>query len=575
MKTIFGIDLGTTNSCISRLNQGKPEVISIHGSLLVPSVVSFDPAETIVGSRAKNREVLHPETTVSSVKRIMGTSEKIIIQEREYTPEDISSYILEYLKNQAGEICQEEVESVVITVPAYFTDAQRRSTQKAGEAAGLKVERIINEPTAASLFYNHMDSAQRSDKSESLVLVYDLGGGTFDVSVLRLGELSEVLASTGNTRLGGDDFDQAIVNLCLEQIMQNHGTDLRQYRPALARLKDAAEKAKITLSSHPFTTIQETLIPNPANHDIDLSLEITRDEFQSMIFPYLQTTRKEMDRALQEASLSAGDIDSVLLVGGSTRIPAVTALLEEYFGPSCMPPVDPDLSVAKGAAIQGGIISGSHIQQVLIDVNPHTLSTEVLENIENMRLKCVPIIPRNTQIPVTRSELFYTVIPYQRLVRVGVYQGESRVPEENTQIGALDLQLSPSPAGTPVQIEYSYDLNGIIRVRVEQKGYSVKREVDLDSSRQNQMFLVVDMESEPDMEDDFEETPFQEQQTTNYILHKARGILEGLSDEARKNTLSSLIKHYETSLQRDDEDAVDEAEEALVDYMDELQDREE
>ena len=574
MKTIFGIDLGTTNSCISRLSQGVPEVISINGSPLVPSVVSFDQGETIVGTRAKNREVLYPETTVSSVKRIMGTRQTIPVQDSEYTPENISTFILTYLKEQAREICQEEVENVVITVPAYFSDAQRRATQQAGEAAGLNVERIINEPTAASLFYNHVDTPGKQDRPESRVLVYDLGGGTFDVSVLRMGELSEVLASTGNTSLGGDDFDQAIVNLCLEQIMTTYGTDLRGHRPALARLKDAAEKAKIALSAHPFTFIEESLIPSPSSEDINLSLEITREEFESMISPYLETTRQEMQKALQEASLAAGDIDSVLLVGGSTRIPAVIALLEEYFGPSCLPPVDPDLSVAKGAAIQGGIISGSHIHQVLIDVNPHTLSTEVLEDPVSMKLKCVPIIPRNTQIPVTRSELFYTVFDSQPLVRVSVYQGESTQSGENTHIGSIDLQLSPAPSGTPINIEYSYDLNGIIRVRVEQKGYSVKREVDLDSSRQDQMFLKVDLDSDPDMDDQPDESPRGSQQTTNYILHKARGMLDELSGDASRNTLKSLIKDYEDALQGDDEDAVDEAEETLVDYMDELQERE-
>lgn len=580
MKTIFGIDLGTTNSCISRLNQGVPEVIPIQGSPLVPSVVSFDPEETIVGQRAANRAVLHPEITVSSVKRLVGTEQTFNIQGTTYSPEDISSYILAYLKEQAEQMCEQEVKDVVITVPAYFSDAQRRATQKAGQLAGLNVERIINEPTAAALFYTQVLASQITDKKEKYVLVYDLGGGTFDVSVLRMGELTEVLASTGNTQLGGDDFDQALMDNCLQEIMSNSGMDLRSHRPALARLRFAAEQAKIELSAQPFATIEETLIPNPENKDLDLKLEISRPDFTEMINPYLRTTREEMHKALSEAGLQARDIDHVLLVGGSTRIPAVISLLEEEFGSSRMPIVDPDLCVAKGAAIQGGIITGSHIHQVLVDVTSHSLSTAALVSYYEPILQCVPIISRNTQIPVTRSEVFYTIAPNQDMVKVSVYQGESRDPEQNTLIGSLDLSLAPSPEGSPVIIEYSYDLNGIIRVRVEQKGYSRKREVDLDSSKENQQFLDVDMQEDwEDLEQDLEEDEPEEQEqdldVSNYILHKARGMLQKCQDKGQYNTLQALIHDYESSLLWEDEDAVDEAEEALVDYLDELEDRDE
>lgn len=580
MKTIFGIDLGTTNSCISRLDQGLPEVISIQGSPLVPSVVSFDREECIVGLRAANRAVLYPEVTVSSVKRIMGTDQTLNIQGSTYTPEDISAYILAYLKEQAEQVHGQEVKDVVITVPAYFSDAQRRATQKAGQLAGLNVERIINEPTAAALFYTQALSSQIADKQEKYILVYDLGGGTFDVSVLRMGELTEVLASTGNTRLGGDDFDQALMEVCLQEIMSTSGTDLRAHRPALARLRAAAEQAKINLSAQPFTTIEEALIPNPKQKNIDLQLEISRPELTEMINAYLRTTREELHKALIESGLQAKEIDHVLLVGGSTRIPAVINLLEEEFGASRMPIVDPDLSVAKGAAIQGGIITGSHIHQVLLDITPHTLSTGALASQFEPKLKCVPIISRNTQIPVTRSEVFYTVVSGQEMVRATVYQGESRVPEENTLIGTLDLSLAPAPEGSPVIIEYSYDLNGIIRVKVEQKGYSRKREVDLDSSKQNQQFLELDMEADWDDADldlddeDFQDDQDQDQEITNYILHKARRVLEKCQEQSQSNTLQTLIHSYEKALHGTDEDAVDEAEEALVDFLDELTDKE-
>jgi len=579
MRTIFGIDLGTTNSCLSWLNNGIPEVLSLDKSPLVPSVVSFDPQETIVGSRARNRAVLHSDITVSSVKRVIGTDQTFAIRDQTYTPEDISSYILTYLKTQAERVHGIQVKDVVITVPAYFSDAQRRATHKAGELAGLNVERIINEPTAAALFYTHTLISQSTEQKEKYVLVYDLGGGTFDVSILRMGELTEVLASSGNTELGGDDFDQVLIDVCLEEIMSQYGLDLRSHPPALARLKSAAEQAKIALSAHPFTTIEESLIPNPEDKDIHLCLEVTRDSFEQLIEPFLQTTKTEVKNALSEAGLPAQAIDNVLLVGGSTRIPAVINLLEEEFGSSRMPVVDPDLSVAKGAAIQGGIITGSHIHQVLIDVTPHTLSTEALTDDPNQRLKCIPIISRNTQIPVTRSEMFYTVAPQQRQVQVKVYQGESDVPDENTLIGALDLALAPAPEGSPILIEYSYDLNGIIHVKVEQKGYSRKREVDLDSSQKNQKFLELDLEDDQsehgweDDDDSAEEREEENRSITNFILHKARTILKNTEDFAQKNTLQALISDYEQALQGKNEDAVDEAEEKLVDYLDELEDK--
>lgn len=577
MRTIFGIDLGTTNSCISWLNNGVPEVLALDGSPLVPSVVSFDGQETIIGSRARNRAVLHPELTVSSVKRVMGSDQTFTIRKHTYTPEEISSFILSYLKSQAEHDCGQEVKDVVITVPAYFSDAQRRATQKAGELAGLNVQRIINEPTAAALFYTHVLIAQGASKGEKRVLVYDLGGGTFDVSILRMGELTEVLASTGNTELGGDDFDRVLMETCLQEIMTQHGLDLRSHLPAVARLKSAAEQAKIELSAHPYTIIEESLIPNPEKKDINLSLEVSRDAFEQMIEPYLQTTRTEVKNALLETGLWPQSIHNVLLVGGSTRIPAVISLLEEQFGSARMPVVDPDLSVAKGAAIQGGIITGSHIHQVLIDVTPHTLSTEALTDDPDMRLKCVPIISRNTQIPVTRSEMFYTVAHEQRQVKVSVYQGESAEPEDNTLIGALDLALAPAPEGSPILIEYSYDLNGIIHVKVEQKGYSRKREVDLDSTQRNQKFLELDLE-EPDGDTNWEDdTPDEDEETnrniTNYILHKARNILQNTQDFAQRNTLQALITAYEQALQGEDEDEVDEAEEKLVDYLDELENK--
>jgi len=579
MTQIFGIDLGTTNSCIAWLNNGKPEVISIGEDPIVPSVVSFHGDEIIVGHRARNRALLHSEDTVSSVKRIVGLQDAIPLRDRTCSPEEVSAHILGYMKAQAEEACQTEVQRAVITVPAYFSDAQRRATQKAGELAGLRVERIVNEPTAAALFYEYLGLEDLSDRERN-ILVYDLGGGTFDVSVLRMGEITEVLASRGNTRLGGDDFDQAVVDRCLERIREEHGRDLRGHKPALARLKHAAEVAKITLSSHPFAQIREPMLPVSDTESIDFEMELSREELEADVHSYLETTRHEVHQALKEAGLKPGDIHSVLPVGGSTRIPAVAQLLEEEFGSSKLPAVDPDLSVAKGAAIQGAIIDGSRVNQILIDVTSHSLSTAALVDASKRLFECIPIIPRNTQIPVTRSEVFYTVSDYQKRVEISVYQGESPEPEENDLIGTIDLALTPAPVNCPITIEYSYDLNGIIRVKAEQKGYSRKREVDLDSSLRNQSFVSLDLEE--DEEDLLEEDAAsgfsdpeagQQSRVTNYILQKARSLLERLEAREEQSELQGLIRDYEQALLGKDEEAVDEAEESLVEYLETLEER--
>ena len=583
MTDIYGIDLGTTNSCICRLVEGVPEIVPVEGSPVVPSVVSFEGGEPIVGQKARNRALLYPQETVASVKRMMGEQESVHVGGRYQTPEELSSHILDYLKRSAEKEDGRTVERVVITVPAYFSDAQRRATRQAGEMAGLRVERVLNEPTAAALFYDSLGLEDSRSDAERTVLVYDLGGGTFDVSVLRLGEITEVLASTGNTKLGGDDFDQAIMERCLERIQSDSDLDLSWHRAALTRLKHAAEQAKITLSDHPFAGISEPLLPTPEGESVDLDLELSREEFERDLSSYLESTRDEVHRALREAGVHREDVHWVLPVGGSTRLPAVIRLLEEEFGSSRMPVVDPDLSVAKGAAIQGGIIEGSHVGQILIDVTSHSLSTLALVDRLRGTLKCVPIISRNTQIPVTRSEVFQTVLPEQERVEVTVYQGESEDPEENELIGTLDLALAPAPEGTPVTVEFSYDLNGIIRVNVEQKGYSRKREVDMDSSRREQSFISLDdgeMDQEPlpDEEENPETDPSlfdseRKGQVTNYILKKARGLLESLDREEERSELGTLIRDYENALQDGDEDTVDDTEEALVDFMEKIEER--
>ncbi len=579
MTSIFGIDLGTTNSCISLLREGKPEVIPVDGSPIVPSVVSFDGDSVIVGQRARNRALLYPEQTIASIKRRMGESDPVEIAGQSYSPEQISAHILTYLKEQAESRLGEAVQNVVITVPAYFSDVQRRATRAAGELAGLKVERIINEPSAAALFYNHLQLKEPAGNGEQLALVYDLGGGTFDVSVLRIGEITEVLASTGNTRLGGDDFDQKILEFCVDHIKTRHHLDPRPHRPAMARLLAAAERAKIGLSSAPYVRIEEALLPVGDDKTINISLELSRERFEDMIQDYLDATRDEVSKALGEANLAAADIHQVLLVGGCTRIPAVIRLMDEMFGPSRKPPVDPDLCVAKGAAIQGGIITGQSCEHVFIDVTAHSLGTAALSGEFDRRLQVIPIIPRNTKVPVRRSELFYTIAPEQDGVEVTVYQGESPEPEECELIGKIGLRLMPAPAHCPILIEYAYDLDGIIHVRVEQKGYSKMKEANLDSRRRGQQFGDVledevidldldDLDDDGDEPDDAETSP----QLLNYILQKARNALEEMqnSGNSAADELRKLIATYEQALGEEDDDAVEEAEERLLDFLDEL-----
>lgn len=578
MPPIFGIDLGTTNSCISLLQGGKSEVVHVDGSPLVPSVVSLDGESVIVGQRARNRAALHPGQTVASVKRRMGEPGPIMLDNRAHTPEQVSAYILGYLKDQAAKILDLPVEDVVITVPAYFSDSQRRATRTAGELAGLNVQRIINEPSAAALFYNQLQLDAAAADREQLALVYDLGGGTFDVSVLRVGEITEVLASTGNTRLGGDDFDQKVLDYCVDHIKTRHQVDPRPHPSTMARLLAAAERAKIALSTAPYAVIEEALLPVDQGKTVDISLELSRDRFEDMIHDYLEATRAEVRKALDEARLDVDGIDQVLLVGGCTRIPAVVRLLDEMFGEARKPPVDPDLCVAKGAAIQGAIISGETCEHVFIDVTAHTLGTMAIVDPVGFTRAVVPIIPRNTQVPVKRSDVFYTMVHNQQRIEVTVHQGESRDPEECELIGKIMVSMAPAPAGCPIIIEYAYDLDGIVHVKVEQKGFSVQKEADLDSRQRGQ--LIGEFHDEDDvidinLGDDEEEVEGEREppsQVLNYILQKARKSLKDLEDSPESRKLAALISEYEQALQAGDDDAVESVEERLLDLLDELTD---
>jgi molecular chaperone DnaK len=574
MSKIYGIDLGTTNSCISVLKEGKPYTIPVDGNGIVPSVVSLDGTAILVGRKAWNRAAAFPEQSIRSVKRLMGTTEKLKLGGKEYDPEDISAMILRYLCDEANRIEGHQVERVVITVPAYFSDAQRRATMEAGKRAGLTVERIINEPTAAALFYDHVlasngeagASGSAKTSSEQYALVYDLGGGTFDVSVLHMGEIIEVLASTGDTHLGGDDFDKRIVTRLLQEIQQRENVNLEEYVPALARLNAVAERVKISLSEKASVRVEETRIPTPKGKGCTVSMEFSREEFEAMTEDFVDRTVASVEKAMEEAQLSPEKIEKVLLVGGMTRMPAIAARLEQIFGGARMPVVDPDLSVSNGASIQGGIISGENCEQILVDVTPHTLSLESL-SYNYGRLECTPIIPRNTQIPVTRARTFATISHHQKVAELKVYQGESIFPNENTLIGETYLELAPAEASCPVLVEYSYDLNGIVHLVAEQKGYSRKTEIRIDS-RNPQLFSSQGLEEiEEDDEnedvDEVEESP----SAVNFVTQRARNLISKMEAGAEKDALAEVLARYEKAL-LDDDEAVDEVEDELLTLID-------
>lgn len=585
-RKIFGIDLGTTNSCIAFLDDGCPKIIPIDGDGIVPSVVSFENKRTLVGRTALNRYAAFPDESVRSVKRLMGTPDKIKAAGRSYAPEEISAMILKYLCDEAKRLKGFDVKHVVITVPAYFSDAQRRATVDAGTRAGLVVERIVNEPTAAALFYGEIcvkpddkDGGEDDAPDWRHALVYDLGGGTFDVSVLRMGEIVEVLSSTGDTNLGGDDFDACIAARLFETIQERGGPDLRAHPTAQARLRTVAERAKIELSEQTSVQIEEANIPTPDRAPCTVSLELTRNDFEQMTEHLVLRTIHFVAKALDEAKLDARDIDRVILVGGMTKMPVIAERLTEIFGDARLPVMDPDRSVALGAAIQGGIISGEEIRQILLDVTAHTLSTVALGS---DGLKCIPIIPRNTPIPATRARMFYTLLDNQSQVRLVVYQGESSAPEENTLIGSTVFSLAKAAAECPVVIEYSYDQNGIIRVVAEQKGYSRKTEIRLDSRNPEESPSFTPTPNDDLWDDDLwgDKAEYDEYYKNNainaapptpinFVTIRAHKMLERMALGEVRDNLVDLLEDYEKSLQ-EDSDNVDDVEDELLNMLDDI-----
>ncbi|MFA6940167.1 MAG: molecular chaperone DnaK [Clostridiaceae bacterium] len=476
MSKVIGIDLGTTNSCVAVMEGGDPVVIAnAEGSRTTPSVVSFQPnGERLAGQVAKRQAITNPDRTISSIKRQMGSNYKVDIDGKQYTPQEISAMILQKIKADAESYLGEKVTQAVITVPAYFNDSQRQATKDAGKIAGLEVLRIINEPTAASLAYG-LDKMNTNQK----ILVYDLGGGTFDVSILELGDgVFEVKSTNGNTKLGGDDFDQVVMNYIADTFKNENGIDLRNDKMALQRLKEAAEKAKIELSSSMQTTINLPFITADAAGPKHIDMNLTRAKFNEITHNLVDATIEPMRKALKDANLSLNEVDKVILVGGSTRIPAVVEAVKNFTGKEPSKGVNPDECVAVGAAIQAGVLTGDVKDVLLLDVTPLTLGIETLGGV------ATSLISRNTTIPTRKSQVFSTAADGQTSVEIHVVQGERQMAADNKTLGRFTLSgIAPAPRGVPqIEVTFDIDANGIVNVAAKDKGTGKEANITITAS---------------------------------------------------------------------------------------------
>ena len=557
MSKTIGIDLGTTNSCVCVYEGGEAKVIvNADGDRTTPSVVAFKKGDILVGKTAKHQSVTNPDT-ISSIKRLMGTDKKVKANGKEYTPEEISAMILGDLKKTAEAYLGEKVTNAVITVPAYFNDSQRQATKNAGKIAGLTVDRIINEPTAAALAYG-LDKQEESQT----ILVYDLGGGTFDVSILELGDgVFEVKSTSGNNKLGGDDFDQRIIDYIIDDIKKNEDVDLSDNKMALQRIKEEAEKAKKTLSSATSTDISLPFITAELNYETTL----TRAKFESLISDLVDSTLEPVRKALKDAKLKASDIDKVILVGGSTRIPMVQELVKKELGKEPSKEVNPDEVVAMGAAIQGGVLTGDVNDIVLLDVTPLSLGIETLGGV------CTVLIPRNTTIPTSKSQVFSTAADNQPAVDIHILQGERSMAADNKTLGNFQLtNIPPAPRGVPqIEVTFDIDANGIVNVKAKDLGTNKEQSITITSSTNLSDDDIDKMVKEAEANREADEKRKNEADTRNeaeqmiFATEKAIKDLGDKVDEKDKEKAEGQIKDLKEALEKDDIDDIKSKTEAL------------
>ncbi|MDA8354298.1 MAG: molecular chaperone DnaK [Firmicutes bacterium] len=570
MGKVIGIDLGTTNSCVAFMEGSEPTVIpNAEGGRTTPSVVGFSKSgERLVGDAAKRQAITNPDNTVSSVKRYMGTDHKEKIGEKEYTPQEISAMTLQKLKTDAEAYLGEEVDQAVITVPAYFNDSQRQATKDAGKIAGLEVLRIINEPTAAALAYG----IDKKDEDQT-ILVFDLGGGTFDVSILEIGDgLFEVKATSGDNKLGGDDFDQVIIDHLVQEFKKEHGIDLSNDRMAMQRLKDAAEKAKKDLSGVLTTTISLPFLTADASGPKHLELTLTRAKFEELASDLVERTMRPTRQALKDAELEPNQIDRVILVGGSTRIPAVQEAIQKLTGKEPSKGVNPDEVVAMGAAIQGGVLSDDVKDVVLVDVTPLSLGIETLGGV------FTKLIERNSAIPTEKSQIFSTAADNQTAVDIHVLQGEREMAADNKTLGRFQLtDIPPAPRGVPqIEVTFKIDRNGIVNVSAKDKATGKSQDITIKSSSglsDEEIERMVNEAEQYAEEDKKRKEQVEIRNNADQLIFTTEKTLKDLGDKvdaAELEKANEAKDKLKKTLEGDDSEAIKQASEELEKVVQEL-----